>query len=144
LSSIYIKFSGLDENSGVIFLQFATDETLLQIDKSTIHGFFPSQYNTHDVEKLIPLMAEFGHQMLNQQAAINKNKFSQEQVAKFNQLMGTTQVVPINSSLSQITTAQANQYDLESSQNVNGQVDQMRNIVLEILAEEGLILGKVK
>lgn len=144
MSSIYIKFSGLDENSGVIFLQFATDETLLQIDKSTIHGFFPSQYNTHDVEKLIPLMAEFGHQMLNQQAAINKNKFSQEQVAKFNQLMGTTQVVPINSSLSQITTAQANQYDLESSQNVNGQVDQMRNIVLEILAEEGLILGKVK
>lgn len=144
MSKVHIKFSGLDENSGAIFLQFATDETLHLIDQSTIHGFFPSQYNTHEIEELIPFMAEFGHQMLNQQAIINQNKFSVEQMDKFNQLIGSTQAVPVNSILPQAATSQDNQYSLDSSKNPNSQIDQFRNIVLEVLAEEELIPGKVK
>lgn len=141
---MHIKFSGLDENSGVIFLQFATDETLHLIDQSTIHGFFPSQYKTYEINELLPLMAEFGHQMLSQQSIINENKFTQEQIVNFNQLIGTTQTIPINSLPTQTSLGENNSYNLDSTKNPNSQVDQMRNIVLEILAEEGLILGKVK
>lgn len=141
---MHIKFSGLDENSGVIFLQFATDETFHLIDQSTIHGFFPSQYKTYEINELLPLMAEFGHQMLSQQSVLNENKFTQEQIDSFNQLIGTTQTIPINSLLTQTSSGEDNSYNLDSTKNPNSQVDQMRNIVLEILAEEGLILGKVK
>jgi transcriptional regulator of heat shock response len=144
LSNLHIKFSGLDEKSGAIFLQFASDDTLHLIDQSTIHGFFPSQYNTHEIEELIPYMAEFGSQILNQQTSISQNQFSQEQVIKFNQLVGITKVVPVTSAPTQVPAGQANQYDLDSNKNPNGQVDHFRNIVLEVLAEEGLILGKVK
>lgn len=144
MSNIHIKFSGIDENSGVIFLQFATDETLYLIDQSTIHGFFPSQYKTYEINELLPLMAEFGHQMLSQQAVVNENKFTQVQVDSFNQLVGTTQLVPISSYPTQDSSRPDNQYDVDSAKNPNSQVDQMRNIVLEILAEEGLIIGKVK
>lgn len=144
MSKVHIKFSGIDENSGAIFLQFATEENLDLINQSTIHGFFPSQYRTHEISELLPFMAEFGHQMLMQQAAINVNKFTAEQANNFNQLIGTTQAVPINSASPSNLIGLDNQYDLDSNKNPNSQVDQMRNIVLEMLAEEGLILGKVK
>ncbi|HSI44077.1 MAG TPA: hypothetical protein VK949_07005 [Methylotenera sp.] len=144
MSNIHIKFSGLDENSGAIFLQFATDETLHLIDQSTIHGFFPSQYHTHEINELIPFMVELGHQSLTQQASINQNKFTPEQTTKFNQLIGTIQAAPGNLAATQLPMVQGNQYDLNSGMNPNGQVDHFRNIVLEVLAEEGLIPGKVK
>lgn len=144
MNKVHIKFSGIDENSGAIFLQFATDETLHLIEQSTIHGFFPSQYKTHEINDLLPLMAEFGYQMLSQQTAINENKFTQDQANSFNQLIGTIQAVPVDSLPTQPSSEQGNQYNLDSTKNPNSQVDQMRNIVLEILAEEGLILGKVK
>ena len=144
MSNIHIKFSGLDENSGAIFLQFATDETLHLIDQSTIHGFFPSQYHTHEIEELIPFMVELGHQSLTQLASINQNKFTQEQATKYNQLIGTIQVAPVNATATQLPMLQGNQYDLNSNMNPNSQVDHFRNIVLEVLAEEGLILGQVK
>lgn len=143
MSNIHIKITGIDENSGVIFMQCATDETLHLIDQSTIHGFFPSQYKIYEINELIPLMAEFGHQMLSHQSVLNENKFTQEQVSSFNQLIGTTQTTTIKSLPIQ-TSPTDNSYNLDSTKNPNGQVDQMRNIVLEILAEEGLILGKVK
>ena len=143
MNTIHIKFSGIDENSGVIFLQFATDETLHLIDQSTIHGFFPSQYKTHEMSELLPLMAEFGHQMLSQQNVLNENKFTERQIDSFNQFIGTTQTIPINSLSIQTSSDKDNSYNLDSTKNPNSQVDQMRNIVLEILAEEGLILGKV-
>lgn len=144
MSNIHIKLSGLDENSGAIFLQFATDETLGLIDQSTIHGFFPSQYKTYEMNELLPLMAEFGHQILKQQSSLNENRFSQDQVIGFSSFIGTTQLVPISSLPFQSISGQDNQYNLDSNKNPNSQVDHMRNIVLEILAEEGLILGKVK
>ena len=144
MNTIHIRFSGLDENSGAIFLQFATDETLHLIDQNTMHGFFPSQYKTNEINELLPLMAEFGHQMLAQQSVQNENKFTQDQLNSFNKFIGTIQAVPINPLLTQSTSGQDNPYNLDSTKNPNSQVDQMRNIVLEILAEEGLILGKIK
>lgn len=144
MSNIHIKFSGIDEGSGAIFLQFASENTLNLIDQSTIHGFFPSQYKTHAIDELLPLMAEFGHQMLAQQTIVNENKFTHEQTNSFNQLIGTIQAVPLSSLPIHISSSVDGQYNLDSVKNPNSQVDQMRNIVLEILAEEGLILGKVK
>lgn len=144
MNTIHIRFSGIDENSGAIFLQFATDETLHLIDQNTMHGFFPSQHKTHEISELLPLMAEFGHQMLTMQSVQNENKFTQDQLNSFNQFIGTIQTVPVNPLLTNTTSGQDNPYDLDSTKNPNSQVDQMRNIVLEILAEEGLIAGKVK
>ncbi|EUJ10336.1 hypothetical protein Meth11DRAFT_1150 [Methylophilaceae bacterium 11] len=143
MSAIHIKFSGLDESAGAVFLQFATDETLEQINQSTIHGFFPSQYKSQDITELLSLMAEFGQQMLSQQMAIVDNRFTQEQLSDFNQLLGTIQRVTIDSMQPGIEEKN-NPYHLDSLKNPNSQVDQMRNIVLEILAEEGLIIGKIK
>ena len=144
MKNIHIKFSGIDENAGVIFLQFATDETLQAIDQATIHGFFPSQYHVNEIEQLLPFMAEFGHQMLTLQSVVNQNKFSAEQTQNYNQLIGTTKTIGLSENISGSATMNQNQYNPDSIQNPNGQVDQMRNIVLEMLAEEGLILGRVK
>jgi hypothetical protein len=144
LSDIYIKFCSIDEISGIVFLQFANEDTLSTIDNSTIHGFFPSQYNTFEINELLPLMAEFGGQMLVQQESINQKKFTTEQVNSFSQLIGTMKSVPIPSMPSHMPVVDGSQYSLDSNKNPNGQVDQIRNIVLEILAEEELIPGKVK
>ena len=77
--------------------------------------------------KLLPLMAEFGHQMLSQHSVLNENKFTQEQINSFNQFIGTTQTIPINSLSTQTSSDKDNSYNLDSTKNPNSQVDQMRN-----------------
>jgi hypothetical protein len=141
MQQIHIRFCSVDEQAGVIFLQFATDESLPLIEQSTMHGFFPAQHQTFDMEALLPLMAEFGRQVVMQQEAINQNSFTADQANQFKQLVGSTKAVPI----SDFTTGQsADLYNVAPIQSSNVQIDQMRNIVLEILAEEGLIPGALK
>ncbi|MFV1922204.1 MAG: hypothetical protein ACMZ63_06350 [Methylotenera sp.] len=148
--NIHIKFSGIDEASGAIFLQFATDETLHMIDQQVMHGFFPSEHNkAGDIEQLLPEMARFGQQMLMQQIQTQQNKFNPDQVSQVQQLMGKVKTVSVEAdtaagdmALSNVGSSQ--QYNIDSMQNANGNIDQMRNIVLEVLAEEGLIKGAVK
>lgn len=149
MSHIHIKFCQIDAISGAIFVQFATDEQLHMIDQQTMHGFFPAEHGTDDIEKLMPEIAKFGQQMLSQEAEVQQNQLNQTQVANFQPLIGTVRSMPIDTPSADAgdisgSVSGGNQYSIDSTANINGNVDQMRNIVLEILAEEGLIPGEVK
>lgn len=144
--NIHIKFTGIDEASGAIFMQFATDETLPAIDQQVMHGFFPSNYDKDNIEDLLPEMARFGQQLLVQEIETQQNKFNATQVAQVQKLIGSVKSILLEGdpSAELPVDASGNQYNIDSTQNANGNIDQMRNVVLEILAEEGLIKGAVK
>jgi hypothetical protein len=145
MENVCIRFAGIDENSGALFLQFALPENISTIDQSTIHAFFPHHYETKIIEELIPHMAAFGHSILGQQQ-LNQpaHRFSEQQLAEYSKLIGTSRSVEINQEALSVKQGPASQYNPDGSSNPNSHVDEFRNIVLEILAEEGLIAGSVK
>lgn len=144
MSNIHIKFSQIDEYSGAIFVQFATDESLHMIDQQTMHAIFPRQYGSDDLEKIMPEIAKFGAQMLIQQNETKKNQFSRELVDEYQKYLGSIRSVSVDSRAGDAFVTQNLEYSIDSSANVNGNVDEVRNIVLEVLAEEGLIPGGLR
>jgi hypothetical protein len=148
LSNIHIKFCQIDNMSGAIYLQFATDDTLHMISEQAMHAFFPSQYESDDIEKLLPEIARFGQQMLNYQKEAHKNQFSPKQMEEYQKYLGNMRSVALDDNTELevaglFTSASDKQYVIDAT-NTNKNVDYMRNVVLEVLAEEGLIPGRVK
>ncbi|WP_124553704.1 hypothetical protein [Methylophilus methylotrophus] len=144
MSNIHIKFSQIDEYSGAIFVQFATDESLHMIDQQTMHAIFPRQYGSDDLEKIMPEIAKFGAQMLIQQNETQKNQFSREQVEDYQKYLGSIRSVSLENGPAASLGMKSMEYNIDSSANINANVDEVRNIVLEILAEEGLIPGGLR
>jgi hypothetical protein len=144
LSNIHIKFSQIDEYSGAIFVQFATDDTLRMIDQQTMHAIFPKQYGSDDLEKIMPQIAKFGAQMLVQQNEAKKNQFSKEQVEGYQKYLGSVRSISLENGEAGSLETNSIEYSIDSKANINGNVDEVRNIVLEILAEEGLIPGGLR
>lgn len=144
MENIHIRVVSIDELAGLIFLQFATDETLPMIEQSTMHGFFPAQYPKSSLDELFGYMAEFGRQILEQQVQVQQNKLSAEQVSVFESLLGQIKAVKVPDFQSALDAGGEGSYNPDGPSNTNGQIDQFRNLILEVLAEEGLIPGGVK
>lgn len=146
MQSICIKFAGIDEISGALLLQFAAPENNATIDQSTIYSFHPWQYAAENIEQLLPYMANFGYEVLlaQQQAHPPEHQFTTQQFEQYSKLIGTQRSIEIDVAAVPIKTGSDNQYNPDSLANPNSQVDQIRCIVLEILAEEGLIPGRVE
>jgi len=141
---IHIRFAGLDEANGLIFLQFSFTEDLATIDQSTIHGFSPNNYKVDSFDQLIPHMISLGHNFLKQQALVADNKFNKEQLHEYGKLIGTNITCDLDNNLSPDDPNETNLYNSDMRNNPNSQIDEVRCIVLEILAEEGLIPGGIK
>lgn len=144
MENICIRFAGMDQNTGALFLQFSKPESVATIDQSTIHAFFPYQYDTNDTETLMQHMAHTGQMLLQQQQDIqNNHQFTQAQVDEFSKLIGACHTIEIDASVEPVKIENAGLSVLETANNPSGQLDQVRCIVLEILAEEGLIPGGI-
>jgi hypothetical protein len=140
MDKIKIKFAGMDENAGALLVQFSTPDAPQNIDEAPMYPFFPWQFQSDDIEKLLPHIAVFGQGILGHQQQQQQHKFTPEQKGKFSLLIGTDRVTEIQS------VAQPNPttpYD-PNTQDASVQIDNLRCTILEILAEEGLIPGAVK
>lgn len=144
MSNIHIKFSRVDESSGAIFVQFAKDESLHMIDQQTMYAIFPNQYGSNDLEEIMPQIAKFGVQILRQQNEAKKNQFSQEQVEEYQKYLGSIRSVNLGDEEADSSGGKSMEYNIDSGLNINSKVDEVRNIVLEILTEEGLIPGGLR
>lgn len=145
MENICIRFAGVDQSTGALFLQFSTPENLVTIDQSTIHAFFPHQYETGDLEILTKHMAQMGCMLLQQQQEVqNLHQFTQAQIDEYSKLVGSCRTVQVDSSAPAVRSDYAGATILETINNPSGQFDQLRCVVLEILAEEGLIPGGIK
>lgn len=145
MEKICIRFAGVDQNSGAIFVQFSSPEQVATIDQSTIHAFFPHQFESQEIDKLMPHISAMGRVALEQQQAVQFNhQFTQAQLDEYSQLIGTCRSVDVDASITVPQVEPPALYGLDGSANPNGQVDQICCIVLEILAEEGLIPGAIQ
>jgi hypothetical protein len=141
MNNIKIKFAGMDESSGALLVQFSAPDAPQNIDDTPLYPFFPWQFESDDIEQLLPHIAAFGEGILTQQQQQQQHKFTPEQLAKFSPLIGTNRIAEVTP-LQQTGGAHV-PYD-PNSQDSSVHVDQLRCTILEILAEEGLIPGAVK
>ena len=149
MENICIRFAGLDQNSGALFLQFSKPENIVAIEQTTIHAFFPYQYEvTGGIDQLVPYMASMGKMLLDQ-LQVNQQtqrQLSQVLVDEFSNLIGTNKTIAVEASSSVLTgkSERNSIYGLSEDNTPKVLVDEVRCIILEILAEEGLIAGSVK
>ena len=148
MENICIRFAGLDENSGALFLQFSKPEDAAIVEHATIHAFFPHQYQETSLEKLMPQMAAMGKMLLDQ-LQVNQQtqrQLSQVLVDEFSNLIGTNKTIAVEAIPSVLTgkSERNSIYGLSEDNTPKVLVDEVRCIILEILAEEGLIAGSVK
>ena len=144
MENICIRVAGVDQNTGALFFQFSAPENVKTIDQSTIHAFFPHQYETDDIDALMKHMAQMGHMLMQQQQEIqHDHQFTQAQVDEYSRHIGTYRTIEVDPSMQPVKMEHTGLTVLESASNPGGQLDQLRCIVLEVLAEEGLIPGGI-